>query len=272
MSNPNGPSFRWAIIIAVIVISLWLSNGYFAHSLKEPGTFGDMFGAVNSLFTGMAFVGVIYAILLQRHEVGLLQEELRRTKDIFDAQQDLAAKQAENLKVQLFEGTFFNYFNVFTGLVEALDLRSGKRTDSTVVSKGKDVLSTKLGDILDNAKRINGGFLGSTVPKELTDKAYDYVYKNSKADLGHYFRTLYNLIKFVDGSDVQNKKLYTNLIRAQLSDDEAVLLFFNGLSSNGVEKFKPLIEKYSLLKNVDQSSKLIRDVVEEYLPSAYGEE
>ncbi len=51
-------------------------------------------------------------------------------------------------------------------------------------------------------------------------------------------------------SPVNDKRLYSNLVRAQLSSFELLLLFYNCLSSMGVEKFKPLIEKYSLLKTL----------------------
>jgi hypothetical protein len=39
-----------------------------------------MFGAANALFSGFAFAGVIFAILLQRRELALQREELRFTR------------------------------------------------------------------------------------------------------------------------------------------------------------------------------------------------
>lgn len=43
--------------------------------------------------------------------------------------------------------------------------------------------------------------------------------------------------------------LYMNLLRAQLSDQELLLLFYNGLSPSGAA-FKPLIEEWALLDNM----------------------
>ena len=81
-----------------------------------------------------------------------------------------------------------------------------------------------------------------------------------EASLGHYFRTLYHIIKFVNESDAlktenadgdyKNRRRYTSLVRAQLSAFELELLFYNGISPNG-KKFKPLIEKFGLLENFD---------------------
>ena len=36
---------------------------------QDRGLFGDMFGAMNALFGGLAFAGIIYTILLQRVEL-----------------------------------------------------------------------------------------------------------------------------------------------------------------------------------------------------------
>lgn len=43
---------------------------------------------------------------------------------------------------------------------------------------------------------------------------------------------------------------YASIVRATLSQYELVLLFYNCLSSNGKEKFKPLIEKYAIFNNL----------------------
>jgi hypothetical protein len=40
------------------------------------GTYGDMFGALNCLFSGTAMIGVVYAVILQRRELHHQQEEI----------------------------------------------------------------------------------------------------------------------------------------------------------------------------------------------------
>lgn len=68
---------------ALVIVSLWGINYFLLIDLAndERGTFGDMFGAVNALFSGFAFLGVIYAILLQRKELALQREELSLTRN-----------------------------------------------------------------------------------------------------------------------------------------------------------------------------------------------
>ena len=61
------------------------------------------------------------------------------------------------------------------------------------------------------------------------------------------------------------------MLRAQLSRYELVWLYYNGLSDNGNEKMKPLMEKYAMLKNLRKE--LIVDTnhyVGNYSSSAFG--
>lgn len=79
------------------------------------------------------------------------------------------------------------------------------------------------------------------------------------------------MVKFVDENDFlssQEKKHYVNLIRAQLSSYELVLLFYHCLSQQG-ESFKHLVVKYNLFKYVDFN--LILQVCEEW-PSSVAVE
>ncbi|MFL9843191.1 putative phage abortive infection protein [Flavobacterium rhizosphaerae] len=106
---------------------------------------------------------------------------------------------------------------------------------------------------------------------------YDTIYRKLNTDLGHYFRNLYRIIKLIDEkkfveNEVENFKIkysYTSIIRAQLSDNEVGLLFFNCLTNKGYEKFKPLIEKYTLLKLIDISNNLNKYFACLYAPTAF---
>jgi hypothetical protein len=83
--------------------------------------------------------------------------------------------------------------------------------------------------------------------------AYEEFAGLRQALVGHYFRTLYNIVKFIATSEVENKQTYINILRAQLSSPELTLLFYNCISKNGSEKFKIFVEKFGLLKNMDFS-------------------
>lgn len=67
-------------VIAVSVLIIWATSGWLVSSTKDPGQFGDMFGAVNALFSGLAFATLIYTVFLQRRELQLQREELAETR------------------------------------------------------------------------------------------------------------------------------------------------------------------------------------------------
>lgn len=76
--------------------------------------------------------------------------------------------------------------------------------------------------------------------------------------LGHYYRNLYQIVKYIDEQDnhflsFEQKYNYIKTVRAQLSDHEQVILYYNSLSTLGYDWFagqdKSLIVRYKLIKN-----------------------
>ena len=73
-------SVRILIFLVVLVVLLWLGTPMvITHMIPDSavqGQFGDLFGAVNALFSGLAFAGLFYTIYLQRQELALQRKEL----------------------------------------------------------------------------------------------------------------------------------------------------------------------------------------------------
>lgn len=98
---------RPAVLIVVCVVSLWILSAllipFISSDWAVRGQVGDMFGAVNSLFSGLALAGIVYAILLQRQELELQRKELamtraelRRSAEAHERSQATLARQAQN--------------------------------------------------------------------------------------------------------------------------------------------------------------------------------
>ena len=72
--------------------------------------------------------------------------------------------------------------------------------------------------------------------------------------LGHYYRHLFQTVKYVDEQRdkiIKNKYDYIKTIRAQLSNHEQLLLFYNSQSSLGKNWIeKRYLKDYKLLKNI----------------------
>ena len=73
------------IIISLCIVLVQIVGGFLVFWIfdkwEERASFGDMFGAIGVLFSGLAFAGVIYAILLQRRELELQRRELAMTRE-----------------------------------------------------------------------------------------------------------------------------------------------------------------------------------------------
>lgn len=92
----------FALILTIIIIVIQFIAGVFMWKYISPenrGVFGDMFGAVNTLFSGLAFGGVIYTIILQMKELELTRaeyarstEELKRSSDALKEQINITIK------------------------------------------------------------------------------------------------------------------------------------------------------------------------------------
>jgi hypothetical protein len=253
--------FVW---IGLIVVAIWALSIPIISQYQNPGTIGDMFGAVNALFSGLAFAGVIVAIKLQREELRYTRKELKYTRREIEAQKKEMQLQNATLVKQNFEDTFFSLLRLQQEAVHSLDFNYLSKD-----YKGRDCFSAFYKKYKNNRA---GAIQNSTISADDVADYYGRIfYRQHQSDLGHYFRTLYNIIKFIDRSDIADKKLYTNLVRAQLSSYKLAFIFYNCLSFLGVEKFKALVEKYALLKNLDIT--LLIDPENHpsrYEPSAFG--
>ncbi len=72
------------IVVVLFIVLVQCVIGVAAYHLLPDwatrGQFGDVFGAANTLFSGLAFAGLIYAILLQREDLALQRTELELTR------------------------------------------------------------------------------------------------------------------------------------------------------------------------------------------------
>ena len=250
--------FLWGMSIIVL---FWLFP-----DIGVRGQFGDTFGAVNALFAGLAFAGIIFAIILQKKELELQRQELKETRDEIRGQKEQLQAQDQTLQKQNFENSFFQLLSFHNEIVNSLEVPDGWGN----TSGGRMCF------------RLCLGYLESTYRDQKTSKQikddinalYERFLSQYQSSIGHYFQHLYNTVKFVDQhkfiKEFEDKKPYANLIRAQLSSNELGLLFYNCLSARGA-KFKYLVEKYALLENMEFEKLLDPEHRSRYNERAYGE-
>lgn len=71
-------------LVGIGLVTLWAGSAlvtwWILPTWTERGQFGDLFGAVNSLFSGLALAGIVFTIFLQRQELKLQRIELELTR------------------------------------------------------------------------------------------------------------------------------------------------------------------------------------------------
>lgn len=261
------PSLRWLWLAVALVVAIWSASGYVLYGESDRGTFGDMFGAANALFTGLAFAILIFTVWLQRHELSLQRKELELTRHELQGQKEQLQEQNKTLRVQRFENTFFQLLRVHNDIISAIDLMD----EDGHTTKSRDCFRV----FYKRLRKIFGPHVMYDTPDddslETACRTYREFYDAHQEEIGHYFRHLYHIIKFVKTSDIDDKRRYTTFVRAQLSSYELALLFYNGLSEHGREKFKPLIEEFALFKNLPPKILLKRTHRQLYEAGAYGD-
>lgn len=232
-----------------IPINLYFNGG----GPENRGQWGDFVGGtINPILTFVTFLALIYTIILQRNELTLSRRELKLTRKEVRKSAKALKKQNNTFKQQRFETTLFSMIGVFNQIIDQMDLEIKRGTHNNPrisTKKGRDCFSY-INNILEGL--VEGpGYQKKT---KLAD-AYEGVYSKYASDLGHYFRVLYNIFKFIKESDYSNP-IYAKILRAQLSNQELLILYYNCLSPYG-EKFKELAIEFELFDNL-QLDTLIR--------------
>ena len=228
-----------ALISVLAFFGLQNPQGYVAL-----GPWGDFFGGVaNPLLTFLTFIAVLATVWLQREELSLSRKELARSANALE-------RQIDSINKQNFENTFFQMLGIHNEIVNSIDLISQGKPNQY----GRDCFTTfytRLTKLFrDEQKKA------TIASDQMLPRAYQNFWKNHQPELGHYYRFLYRFVLFV--KSYEKPDFYMNLLRAQLSDQELLLLFYNSLSPSG-QAFKPLIEEWALLNNLPRIKLLERD-------------
>jgi Putative phage abortive infection protein len=243
------------VVAALVVFAAYIVKfqGPLSSDPAAWGQFGDYLGGLlNPTFAFLALLALLATLGVQMRELRHSVRELANSAAALKSQND-------TLRLQTFEGTFFQTLRLHNDIV--LSMAIPERTLS-----GRACFRLY-------ADELRGMLINQGATDNLSNAVdfYEHFYRSHQAALGHYFRLLYNLVKFVDAAPEVDHRFYTNLIRAQLSSAELLLLFYNCLSPHGSEKSKPLVEKYALLKTIpDDESLPHENLLEQYDVSAFG--
>src|SRR4051812_44779042 len=222
-----------ALISLAFGIACWL-RGYDALKhhpahLGDLGNFGSFLqGTSATLFALTTAAVVLMAFLIQKRQLDVQREELEITRnEITEAKARQVLEDKENDR-RRFEERFSQMLNLHNHNVSEMRFTFSDHDKTREVSGRacfeywfKNFDSHLISEMFVNDGTGNLKFKD---PQPNLQQAYLSFYKNYQGELGHYFRTLYHIIKFVKESKVEDKRTYSSLVRAQLSQYELALL------------------------------------------------
>lgn len=266
-------SLVFVILMGIICFfPYWFTGkGYERLDFRETGPIGDTIGGIMGPFIAMiaswltfiAFWVQYKANQMQRADIAIERFEQRLFEML-----GLLQNMIVDLRAIFDYRAFYNdaYYKV-----EPKEYRGREFFQFVYMSKP---LNKKDGPILNYDSGLKKHFEN----KELDEGLEVYLKDNTVRDLDNYFRLLYRIFKSIDDMDKLSraeKYEYCCIVRATLSRYELLVLFYNCLSSNGMEKFKPLVERYAIFNNLrtdelgrEEHRSLYKNSAYEYDPSA----
>lgn len=246
--------------------------------------FGDFFGGfIGTLFSILSVLLLIYTITSQ-----YLDNSKNRAKDHFFKMLDYHTENVRSIKVASLETAkddvieegrraFVVYKIQFKRLLQAissvsddlsLNLTAKQKIDIAYIcffygqsETWVDFIQGKLSCYMD------GIAIAAKMLEKVKENQELKLGRTNQTELSSYFRNMYNAIKLVDGDPYLSQKEKTDLVkiyRAQLSNPELYILFFNLVSRFGKKWVDSgYIIKYQLLRN------LPHDYCDGYNPKDY---
>jgi len=216
------------IVWLVCVILLAWSLDVAGKSIDDAGMWGDSTGALNTLFSGFAFAGVIWAIKLQR-------DELRETREQLKGQKENLGKQVVTMQSQAADNLFFQRLRLFTeGHKQMHNGFLHGRSGLEAIQEFIRAYEKERHDALDNRQEEY---------EHLADK-----YSNS---VENYLNRLRHIMESIHDSSPVSRKSHAAILSEQLSKDEQMTVFrscqFRG------DEYGDLVKELTILRYLDTS-------------------
>ncbi len=236
-----------AIVIAVVgfLILIWYIvilipnhlNLFYELSLTKASQVGDFVGG---------FIGVVFTIagfILLYETLNLQRIESTNTRNF--------------LKIQQFENNFFQLMKSYNHIVSTMDVNQelfddeGEMASRDVFYSGKDCFGFWFSGIKDKMNE-------QEFSKEEFISYFHSFYIKWELDLSIYYSQIYQILKFVEYSKIDNEMIYIDLFKANLSIHELAFLFYYTFIIAD-EEHRRLVDKYNFFGKL-QTRNLINPV------------
>lgn len=257
----------WIIfaIAVLFIIAVCLLFVYFMKEqpwgMEKRGQFGDMFGVLGAVFSGLAFAGLIVTLIQQHDDLKLQREDLRlQRQEIAQTNLELALQRKEmeeqnkTIMLQRFETTFFNM------LKSQVEIRNSVKYFE---HEGKDAIVFLFRNYVSANRRFG------------KNEAKIYGYDNFLNQyLDQYFRHLSQTLKMIDTAvslSTKEKYYYSEILSSHMTKYELGVFFYYCLTDEGKSTAKGLVEKYALFVSLNNEESFPKDELSLFSNGAFSQ-
>lgn len=273
-------------LIFACVCFLWKRHFSLSVQIENDvfGQFGDFVGGV--VGTGLTFLSVVllyYTFLLTKKQICLqqIQNERQQIETRFfelltmhrkNADRIIALNDSRNLVFKEFVdeidrnyNTIKKWANLTKSSISIMDIMNISYLAFFYGVQNKEGINTIKDVLLQYNPNFDIKFINDFTHEQINWG--DIPSKGHEIELGHYFRQLYQIVKYINTRkknvlSYKERYMYIKTLRAQMTAYEQIILFWDSVSILGESwefreknKNKPnqnlfLITKYNLIKNI----------------------
>lgn len=267
----------------------------FAGIFGEIDQLENVFSPVSALFSALATFGALWAIHQQQRAFTLQQFEnnLFKMIEIHRANRETIkitaiiasehsngeketcnVKGTANITKEYVGAEAFRYmFSVYVEIAKSFSLASPKEHNQKYFPNDLEAACVEIASFFDSDDASSEN--DKEKFKKLEYVFYDYFQHN----LTSYYIHLYHTLKYICDNDKIDKKLYMQILRAQLTTFETLLLYYHALAfddgkkgcDRNISKFQCYIEETALLHYINKELLFDNLSAGEYHSSAFGE-
>ncbi|WP_059052221.1 hypothetical protein [Paenibacillus senegalimassiliensis] len=207
-----GIFLAWAL--SAILIVLFIDEDF-------RGAAGDMFGAVNALFSGFAFAGLIYTISVQRQELKEQKRAIEMQTEELSLQRKAIEMQTEELRMQREEAA---------RSADQLEIQQGLMSFQIVMTTINELIKIKnkrieLIGFLSDDKDFKG--VKALSKMVINNRERNIPFTKDQEVLQNYFNSFFYILQYIVNSDLdlEKKKVLGKMLDMDTSDAEIYILY-----------------------------------------------
>lgn len=221
-STPDRVTWSLFLKAAVLVTVIWAASALLlaltVNDFSKSGTFGDSFGVLNTLFSGLAFAGIIVTVKMQNDEMREQRKELQKQKK---AAQLYHRERMFLMLMDEFKKSREHRFSI-------ADVRLVLRECLCDVS-ALNARSAEAGQAL--VREVEGVLAGTLTETPLLPVFGRRIHRHERCEV--FIKTFRQAAESAKKIDPANKTEYYDIVCNSMSDAEEALLFMCAVAGGG---------------------------------------